>query len=64
MKKLTELETKQKENRKKVRELNAEATRLSSIIWCSWNSASEEKMIEVVKQLAAISKEIDKITWD
>jgi hypothetical protein len=57
-------DTKEMENRKKVKELNAKATELSSVIWCRWNSVSEEHMIEIVKELAAISKEIDKITWD
>ena len=43
---------------KEIRVLKKEASELSEVVWCSWESTSEERMIEVVKQLASIAGKV------
>jgi uncharacterized coiled-coil DUF342 family protein len=51
----------EKEIQKEIRELRKEASQLSEVIACSWNSTPEERMIEIVKKLAAIASKIDEL---
>lgn len=53
-----------KEIRKQVRELTKTANDLAEQIRCNWNALPEERMIEIVKELKAIDKQIRELDQD